>query len=64
MPQPPQFCTSLMGLVQAPLHEISSAAQLVVQLPIRQRSDAEQALPQVPQLLRSEVTSAQLVPHC
>jgi hypothetical protein len=64
MPQPPQFWLSLMGLVQAPLHEISSTAQLVEQLPIKQRSEAEQTLPQAPQLLRSVVTSSQLLPHC
>ncbi len=50
--------------MHAPLHEISSLAQLVVQLPIKHRSEAEQVLPQLPQLFRSWVTSAQLVPHC
>ena len=54
---------SLMGLVQAPLHEISSTAQLVLHMPIKQRSEAEQALPHPPQLARSLVTSTQLLPH-
>ena len=63
LPQLPQFCASLVGLVQAPLQVISPRAQVVVQLPIKQRCEALQARPQVPQFSRSLVRSAQLLPH-